>query len=251
MVIAFVLSHMTNPSSALFLKNCSNITIYAAHVDYANRPESASEAIYVKRFCEQNNIQFHSVRIEQVTRGITDRDEYERISRTVRFQLYKDILPSFSDGGGVMLGHHRGDLRENVLSNACKGCGPLDLSGMSPVGKVEGVPIWRPLLSIEKDVVLDFAHKFGVPYFKDTTPRWSTRGKLRNHLLPLIQDVYGDGCLANLTNLALESEACRKLFFEDEFVQPFFHSVKRYSVSFHFKVIMKEGRSSRLSNFLL
>jgi hypothetical protein len=35
--------------------------------------------------------------------------------------------------------------------------------------------------------VLEYAHSFGVPYFKDTTPAWSTRGKLRNQLVPLLQ----------------------------------------------------------------
>lgn len=39
------------------------------------------------------------------------------------------------------------------------------------------------MLPFGKDVVYDFAHKFGVPYFKDTTPSWSTRGKLRRQLV--------------------------------------------------------------------
>jgi hypothetical protein len=34
--------------------------------------------------------------------------------------------------------------------------------------------------------IFGFAHKYGIPYFKDTTPKWSTRGKLRNQLLPLL-----------------------------------------------------------------
>jgi len=41
---------------------------------------------------------------------------------------------------------------------------------MTEVGKVEGVTIWRPLLILEKSFIYDYAHKYGVPYFKDTTP---------------------------------------------------------------------------------
>ena len=41
-----------------------------------------------------------------------------------------------------------------------------------------------------------------MPYFKDTTPTWSTRGKLRRQLIPLLIDMYGNGCLRNLSNLA-------------------------------------------------
>ena len=38
--------------------------------------------------------------------------------------------------------------------------------------------------------IFAFAHGHGVPYFKDTTPDWSTRGKLRTKLLPLLEDMY-------------------------------------------------------------
>lgn len=43
-----------------------------------------------------------------------------------------------------------GDLRENVISNVHKGCGPLDLSGMTAVSKNDGVNLFRPLLPLEK-----------------------------------------------------------------------------------------------------
>jgi len=121
-----------------------------------------------------------------------------------------------------------------VLSNACKGCGPLELSGMGPVGKVEGVTVWRPLLPLEKEAIYDYAHKFGVPYFKDTTPHWSTRGKLRNHLIPLLQDVYGQGCMTNLSNLALESDSARALLM-NTILRPFFDAVRRFPMGISFE----------------
>ena len=47
-----------------------------------------------------------------------------------------------------------------------------------------------------------YAHTYGVPYFKDSTPQWSTRGKLRGKLLPLLEEVYGDGFANHLSGLA-------------------------------------------------
>ena len=55
------------------------------------------------------------------------------------------------------------------------------------------------------------AHAFGVPYFKDSTPEWSTRGKLRNQVQPLLGDVYGEGYASHLTVLARESAECTEL----------------------------------------
>jgi len=235
MVIACVLAHLKTSCGY------EHLTIYAVHIDYANRPESSAEADYVRRYCEKNlgtnTIEFTCRLIGEVTRGITARDDYERIAREIRYDSYRDAIAKAKNDMsicseeeqrdtivGVLLGHHRGDLRENVLSNAARGCGPLNLSGMTKVSKNDGITIYRPLLPLEKSFVLDYAHKFGVPYFKDTTPHWSTRGKLRNKLLPLLEDVYGDGSMNNLSNLAIESDECRALLYKS-MIGPFLDSI--------------------------
>lgn len=81
---------------------------------------------------------------------------------------------------GVIFGHHVGDVRENVIANAMKGHGILEvlkqntcvflskiylkkLSGMGEASLINGVMIWRPVLFHEKDDIFDFAHQYGVP----------------------------------------------------------------------------------------
>eukprot|EP00978_Attheya_sp_CCMP212_P000088 scaffold168_cov53-Attheya_sp.AAC.5 len=218
-----------------------NISIVAIHIDYANRPESGAEAEYTRRYCDSLGIEWKCRKIDQVTRGITARDEYERISRDIRYDFYRTTVKECIAGQmnkdvevGVMLGHHRGDLRENVLSNAHKGCGPLDLSGMTSMSQNDGVTIYRPLLSLEKSSIFDYAHKYGVPYFKDTTPHWSTRGKLRNKLVPLLEEIYGEGSMNNLSNLATESDEARGLL-RNSILQPFLDSVCTYPMGISFE----------------
>eukprot|EP00533_Pseudo-nitzschia_delicatissima_P003670 CAMPEP_0116108408 /NCGR_PEP_ID=MMETSP0327-20121206/16769_1 /TAXON_ID=44447 /ORGANISM="Pseudo-nitzschia delicatissima, Strain B596" /LENGTH=775 /DNA_ID=CAMNT_0003601317 /DNA_START=329 /DNA_END=2656 /DNA_ORIENTATION=- len=243
MVIASVLSHLK------VFCGYDHLTVLAVHIDYANRPESGAEADYVRRYCEDQlggNIEFSCRRIDEVTRGITARDDYERIAREIRYTSYreavtrtKEIMGLVSKEErnqtivGVMLGHHRGDLRENVLSNAHKGCGPLDLSGMTAVSKNDGITLFRPLLPLEKSFVFDYAHKFGVPYYKDTTPHWSTRGKLRSKLLPLLEEIYGDGSMNNLSNLAVESDECRALM-NKSMIAPFLQTIVRTPMGIFF-----------------
>jgi tRNA(Ile)-lysidine synthase TilS/MesJ len=202
-----------------------------------------------------------------VTRGVTARDDYERIAREIRYDSYRQAVAAAEQlldvdekpVIGVMLGHHRGDLRENVLSNAHKGCGPLDLSGMTSVSVNDGIVIYRPLLLLEKSFVLDYAHKFGIPYFKDTTPHWSTRGKLRNKLLPLLEEIYGDGSMNNLSNLAVESDECRSLL-QKSMIGPFMDCIVRKPMgiifettpwkdqpAFFWKFVLREVRSDSVT----
>ncbi len=185
-------------------------SVIAIHIDYANREESADEADYVEWFCKKIGIQFIKRIVDEVTRGVTDRSEYERISRDIRYNFYKEVLAQYSCKG-VIFGHHQGDVQENVLSNIMRGSSCLSLSGMEMIGSTNGVHVWRPLLIHSKEQIYDFAHMYGVPYFRDTTPTWSTRGKLRNHLIPLLVDMYGLGCLNNLSSLAQESDSSRTM----------------------------------------
>ncbi|KAL7545048.1 hypothetical protein ACHAWF_008414 [Thalassiosira exigua] len=256
MVIASALAYLRDLEADRRKTSPENtLRVIAIHIDYANRPESGAEAAYVERYCNELGIKFISRKISEVTRGSTARDDYERIAREIRFGLYRQCCQEASNGSnedstGIMLGHHRGDLRENVISNAHKGCGPLDLSGMTAASRNEGVTLFRPLLSLEKTCIHDYAHKYGVPYFKDTTPHWSTRGKLRNRLLPLLEEIYGEGSMGNLSSLAEESDAARALV-QRTVTGPFMEKVKRYPMGITFESSPWKGCGLFLWKFVL
>ena len=179
-------------------------------MDYANRPESGAEAAYLRRWCEARGVQLEVRVVTEVTRGVTARDEYEKQSRRIRFEAYAELMAR-SGARAVFFGHHKGDVQENVISNVMRGGGLLELGGMTPASTVNHVRIWRPMLSLGKEDVYTHAHAYGVPYFKDSTPEWSTRGKLRNQVQPLLEDVYGEGYASHLSVLARESAECTEL----------------------------------------
>eukprot|EP00658_Telonema_sp_P-2_P029912 TRINITY_DN22681_c0_g1_i2.p1 TRINITY_DN22681_c0_g1~~TRINITY_DN22681_c0_g1_i2.p1 ORF type:complete len:428 (-),score=112.39 TRINITY_DN22681_c0_g1_i2:40-1323(-) len=124
--------------------------VVAIHIDYGNRDESKAEAEFLERWCAEQGITFEIRTIAEVKRGVTNREEYEVISREIRFDMYKKCRARhlFS---GVCVGHHQGDVQENVLSNLMKGRSLLELHGMSRVSTNNGVNIWRPLLPHVKD----------------------------------------------------------------------------------------------------
>ncbi|CAM9186684.1 unnamed protein product, partial [Sphacelaria rigidula] len=210
------------------LKPLYEFEVVGIHIDYGNRAESGREADFVEGWCARHGVIFYKRKIaEVVRRGVTARDEYEKKAREIRFNAYKSALESLGSGDcpAVMFGHHEGDVQENVLTNFIKGNSILGLAGMLPENVVNGVRVWRPMLPFDKDVVFDFAHKFGVPYFKDTTPSWSTRGKLRRQLVPMMDDVFGSGFLNHLSAVARESDDLRELVHKQLF-QPVWDKVE-------------------------
>jgi uncharacterized protein (DUF924 family) len=118
MVIASALAYIRDTEAAKRDIEPDNVLhITAIHIDYGNRPESRAEASFVERYSKQIGAKFVCRRIDEVTRGVTARDDYERIAREIRFELYRQCSSEAAKGCinvanegsvGVMLGHHRG-----------------------------------------------------------------------------------------------------------------------------------------------
>ena len=93
--------------------NTPPLRILAVHIDYANRPESSLESSYISAWCDRHYIEFHLNTITSITRGITSRDEYEKISRDIRYDMYKQVIASCPQNAliPVYFGHHLGDVQ--------------------------------------------------------------------------------------------------------------------------------------------
>lgn len=180
------------------------------HIDYANRVESAAEAAFLEKWCTDRGVRWFVRRVSEVSRGVTDRNAYEKESRRIRFDAYRSAIRACG-APAVFFGHHMGDVHENVISNVMKGCALLNVSGIAEASIVSGVKIWRPMLPHTKADVYKYAHTYGVPYFKDSTPEWSTRGRLRNKLMPLLGELYGEGFTSHLSTLSRDSALCASL----------------------------------------
>lgn len=105
--------------------------IVAMHIDYANRPESGREAAYVQEWSNILGISCRIRTINEATRGVTERDAYEKITRGIRYGFYQDCRQKALQGeftpigktvnvSGVIFGHHLGDVQENVISNVMR-----------------------------------------------------------------------------------------------------------------------------------
>ena len=81
----------------------------------------------VEQWCNSSHIEYHVRTVCEVTRGVTDRNAYEKISRDIRYGFYREAMglvnagcPTETHVHGIMFGHHIGDIQENVISNVMR-----------------------------------------------------------------------------------------------------------------------------------
>jgi tRNA(Ile)-lysidine synthase TilS/MesJ len=52
----------------------------------------------------------------------------------------------------------------------------------------DDITFLRPLLNVSKNDIYQFAQKHSIPYVKNSTPDWSQRGKIRNNIVPVLNN---------------------------------------------------------------
>jgi tRNA(Ile)-lysidine synthetase-like protein len=173
--------------------------IAAVHINYNNRPEeNQMELKFVKRFCSIFNVKLFHRTINEIQRDDCHmhglRDLYEKITKDIRFDVYKQVANTFGNDYKtlVVLGHNMDDCFENIITNISSKCNYDNLSGISKINIISDIHFWRPMLDVRKHDILHFAICRHIPFLKNSTPTWSTRGKIRDIVLPALQNINVD-----------------------------------------------------------
>jgi len=184
-VIVVSLSGGVDSVTALHILQKYHKNIIAVHIDYKN---SKDELNFVKYYCNFLNIKLLYRTVNEITRdeclhnGL--RDLYEDITKKIRFNLYEITNPQY-----VLLGHNKDDCFENIITNIGNKNNYDNLCGMSVLSTIDNINLWRPMLNIDKKEIIAYANKNNLDYLCDSTPKWSVRGKIRDHIRPSIETI--------------------------------------------------------------
>lgn len=113
-------------------------------LDHGLRPEARDEVAMVLAAASDLGL---------AARGLAWLDDkpesgLQEAARQARYRIIGEAMKA--DGATLLLtAHHRGDQAETVLMRLAHGSGIEGLKGMVPMSKVEGVPVFRPLLDVE------------------------------------------------------------------------------------------------------
>jgi tRNA(Ile)-lysidine synthetase-like protein len=181
------------------LKNL-DVSVSAIHIVYGNREVSQEEYSFVAQYCERLSVPLFSYHIEFLKRDCIDRAFYEKMTRDIRFNVYKSI--ENVENPIIILGHILDDVIENIWTNLSK-CQHLHNLGKMGSSEIqEGVQIERPFLNTKKDEIYNLSEKYGIPYLKNTTPLWSNRGKFRENFYKALHTQFGDIVDKNIVMVA-------------------------------------------------
>lgn len=200
------------------------IDVIALHIDYNNRSESKYEKEFLEKWCLYNNITFYYHTIDTIKRDNTKRTQYELLAKQLRFKFYQEIMHK-EKLDCVLLAHHKDDVVENIVANVCRGRNILDLAVIRSSANINNVNIVRPMLEFYKSSIYIFADTYQVPYFKDTTPEWSVRGKYRDIVEPVLIDTFSDNVKQNLLTLSRQADNWNSLI-SKTIIRPFIDTVE-------------------------
>lgn len=149
-----------------------------AHFDHGTRPDSASDAEFVRGLAKQYNLVFEMKREE------LGKDVSEEYARERRYEFLKSVAKKHH--ATLITAHHADDIVETIAINVVRGTG---WRGLAAVGSQD---IIRPLAHMRKQEILQYAKQNKLSWREDSTNATDKylRNRLRTKLAALSDDTF-------------------------------------------------------------
>lgn len=164
------------------------IDFAVAHVNHNWRLESANEAAILEQIADAANIPFHlSILNPQEIKG-----NLELGCRLLRLKFFKKLCDEFSYQA-VIMGHHLDDQAETLLKRLFEGASLNGLCGLKKITMIDGLKIFRPLLTLRKKEIEAYIIDEKIKVFLDKTnhdPKFM-RARFRSKIIPFLNEEFG------------------------------------------------------------
>ncbi len=147
--------------------------LIVGHFDHGIRPESADDAVFVKSLAEKYNLIFETKREE------LGKNASEELARDQRYAFLRSAAKKH--GATIVTAHHGDDIIESIAINLIRG------TGWRGLAVLDSPDILRPLLSMTKKEIIDYAKKNDLQWREDATN--SDMKYLRNNVRQKLKDL--------------------------------------------------------------
>ena len=160
------------------------LSLIVAHVNHNVRKESQEEEQFLKKFCEENELLFESMTIEEY-----GDDNFHNEARNIRYNFFEMLVEKY-DANYLMTAHHGDDLMETVLMRIVRGSNLSGYSGFKEVVDMGNYKIVRPLIHYTKEQLLNYDIENNIKYYVDSSNNKDkyTRNRYRKYVLPFLKE---------------------------------------------------------------
>ena len=183
------------------LKEQMPFTLVAVHLNHEWRDTAAADAAFCAHLCAQLNVPLISKKISELSFTSKYNGSKEEVARKARRFFFEQITKEHN-ATAIALAHHAQDQQETFFIRLLRG---TSLSGMIGMKKRDGLYI-RPLLSINKQQILEHLHTHAIAYCTDETNESSAflRNRIRAKVIPALKDAdnrFDDAFVKTLNHL--------------------------------------------------
>ena len=186
-----------------FLKNLKSLglKITCVHINHGLRgDEAARDAEFCAEFCRKQGVDFVVFNENAADQAAKAGQSTEEAGRFLRYTRFNQVLTQLNYNA-IAVAHNKNDVAETVLMQIFRGAGVV--KGIPPVnGKVV-----RPLIDVARKDILAYCRRHSLPYCDDSTNFQNeyVRNKIRNTLLPLLEQEFNPSAVDALARLAAVS----------------------------------------------
>jgi tRNA(Ile)-lysidine synthase len=184
LVLLFLLRRLSAPL---------RLSLTAAHLDHAMRPDSAEDARWAAGVCA-------AWEVPLVSRRLAAAPASEDAARRARYAFLREAARE-AGARWIATGHHADDQAETVLFRALRGTG---LDGLGGIRAVTAGGLVRPLLPFWRREIEELAREHGLRWRTDSSnlSLEPARNRIRHELIPLAEAGIAPAARQNLVRLA-------------------------------------------------
>lgn len=166
-----------------FAQKHPHIACLLIHVHHGLSPNANT---WVDHCISRANYYQLPVQIERVNVNKGPRESLEAKARDARYQAFERYL---NPGDILLTAHHQDDQLETLLLALKRGQGPKGLGAMAPMQSYKQSWLVRPLLSISRPQIEQFAAQYGVNHIEDESNQDDSydRNFLRLEIIPRLK----------------------------------------------------------------
>ncbi len=189
-------------NSLIEIKQTSNIkfNIVVAHINHMIRAEADEETKYVQEFCEQKNIKcfIKKEKVEEIAKN--DKIGTEEAGRKVRYSFFNEVAKKVN-ANKIATAHNSNDNAETVLMNIIRGSGTSGLKGIEPIRENKYI---RALIECTRIEIEEYCEEQNLKprIDKSNMENIYTRNKIRNLLIPYIEEKFNPNIISSLNKLS-------------------------------------------------